>query len=106
MYRKRLFHLDWIFQFLMVRLKEPLRCQVQRNREISIPYGSIKSARAFHLSPEVDISIPYGSIKRPNAVDFGAQLTPFQFLMVRLKVLKRLLPLMALLPHFNSLWFD
>ena len=82
------------FQFLMVRLK--VRCKgraIARFVTISIPYGSIKSHDDWFWLLVTTISIPYGSIKR--AVDhavFDADKT-FQFLMVRLKALHKILPL-------------
>ena len=51
------------FQFLMVRLKE-ISAEVEKKlRNISIPYGSIKSDFNSVIAPYNSISIPYSSIK-------------------------------------------
>ena len=52
------------FQFLMVRLKDPADIHHDRQPDISIPYGSIKSSSISLTSITMStISIPYGSIK-------------------------------------------
>ena len=57
----------------------------RRLKDISIPYGSIKSYAARRSERTSWISIPYGSIKSelPGSVFFKNDL--FQFLMVQLK---------------------
>ena len=53
------------FQFLMVRLKEDRQKYFDLVREISIPYGAIKSSKILNAPLEAStISIPYGAIKR------------------------------------------
>ena len=96
------------FQFLMVRLKVQRSCGNTIFRNISIPYGSIKSHHStLYRCPIYRISIPYGSIKslcvhHPYSftlisIPYGSIKSPcrtpvclhhseFQFLMVRLKV--------------------
>ena len=56
--------IDYVFQFLMVRLKETFLTRTIFVNFISIPYGSIKSRKTMWLIQITDISIPYGSIKR------------------------------------------
>ena len=73
-----------LFQFLMVRLKEPGVLPTTPLPGISIPYGSIKSHRSRHRPTD------------PRT---------FQFLMVRLKA--RAGCAAEQQPRdFNSLWFD
>ena len=53
----------FIFQFLMVRLKDSIVPVSNQRKQISIPYGSIKRKRDDKPWNVRLISIPYGSIK-------------------------------------------
>jgi len=48
----------------MVRLKGKKSVRKRKKREISIPYGAIKSNANGKLAGTYMISIPYGAIKR------------------------------------------
>jgi len=68
----------------MVRLKEISKCRCNKQIDISIPYGAIKSDQLAEM-----------------LIDFAE----FQFLMVRLKDLEKKLE-EILEQNFNSLWCD
>ena len=56
------------------------------NKQISIPYGAIKSSPPSKpITPVNAISIPYGAIKRNVEYNTNIISIEFQFLMVRLK---------------------
>ena len=93
------------FQFLMVRLKELNLTAPTSGYLISIPYGSIKSVLRHIPRANEQISIPYGSIKRGVGGGLNDIYNKFQFLMVRLKVCFQFLFIINRL-NFNSLWFD
>ena len=59
---------------------------------ISIPYGAIKSLINIRkIAGSQVISIPYGAIKRWILGGFVRPAQGFQFLMVRLKVIKKII---------------
>ena len=76
-----------IFQFLIVRLKEPAAKWYCDYADISIPYSTIKSCEACKHSPLRCISIPYSTIKRQPRFRSSSISWRFQFLIVRLKAL-------------------
>ncbi len=78
--------MPFLFQFLMVRLKDSDSVAVvPAAGEVSIPYGSIKRKSSQPCSSLLyTVSIPYGSIKS----------------------LVSLLLSVSRLSSFNSLWFD
>ena len=70
-----------VFQFLMVRLKVLHSQVIPSMRDISIPYGAIKSLHFEMLSPSfTTISIPYGAIKRGAAAGSSSALINFNSL--------------------------
>ena len=97
---------EFVFQFLMVRLKVYYFMYSTKWQCISIPYGAIK--RFFNKLQKRCrdiISIPYGAIKSMIRVNIYGTGSEFQFLMVRLKVKCPCIPLIVP-PNFNSLWCD
>ncbi len=56
---------------------------------ISIPFGAIKSERADATIVKSCISIPFGAIKRNLQIFASVKLILFQFLLVRLKAIRK-----------------
>ena len=65
----------------------------------------LKESLVLYIVYTLFISIPYGAIKSDNDDNIKIENNKFQFLMVRLKVIK-MLKYHLLIINFNSLWCD
>ena len=63
---------------------------LRETTRVSIPYGSIKRSRKSNILRRYEVSIPYGSIKSTFVSASTGTIHSFQFLMVRLKVIREL----------------
>ena len=98
--------MSFLFQFLMVRLKDNLYCIVLiRSRIFQFLMVRLKADSVVAVYHICLISIPYGAIKRPTKKAILEIGSAFQFLMVRLKDATSG-AFNMLLKNFNSLWCD
>ena len=95
-----------MFQFQLVRLKldgleiadqEPIKFQFQLVR--------LKRKGLFVCNSKKQVSIPIGSIKTARSCPSPDVSHVFQFQLVRLKLLMKVLVILVIM-RFNSNWFD
>ena len=77
----------FMFQFLVVQLRDVVLNRQYIVYHVSIPCGTIKRNYIYFSVRTYEVSIPCGTIKRHSLLNIALSVTSFQFLVVQLRVL-------------------